>query len=125
MRAGGRAFALFVTRSTRILSAHLDGPRRFADVQEAVGASADSTLRTALSNLCDVGALERQRIRESPRAVATSLSSAGKEMFFVASVVHNWLDRFPAGPIPSDSEGAKQAVKVLAAGWNSTLIHDR
>ncbi len=125
VRAGSRALALFVNPlNARILRAHLGGPRRLTDVQEAIGWSAESTLRTAISNLCDVGALERHRISESSRAVATSLSYAGEEMLFVASVVDNWLDRFPAGPIPADSEGAKQAVKALAGGWNSTLIHE-
>jgi DNA-binding HxlR family transcriptional regulator len=126
VRAGSRALALFVNPlNSRILRAHRDGPQRLSDVQEAIGWAAESTLRTAISNLCRVGAIEKQQVSNSPRAVATSLSGAGEEMLFVASVLEDWVDRFPGEePIAPGSEGAKQAIKALAGGWNSTLIHE-
>lgn len=125
VRAGSRALALFVNPlNARILRAHAGEPRRLSDVQDAIGWAAESTLRTAISNLCELGALDRQTLTRSPRAVATSLTHVGQELLDVADVLDDWLARFPAGAIPSDSEGAKQAVKALAGGWNSTLIHE-
>lgn len=125
VRAGSRALALFANPlNARVLRAHIDGPRRLSDVQEAIGWSAESTVRAAIANLCETGALERQRVGESSRAVATSLSDIGRELLFVADELEVWLARNPAGPIPPDSEGAKRAIKALAGGWNSTLVHE-
>ncbi|HZO05794.1 MAG TPA: winged helix-turn-helix transcriptional regulator, partial [Solirubrobacterales bacterium] len=124
VRAGSRALALFANPlNARVLRAHMEGPRRLSDVQEVIGWSAESTIRAAISNLCEVGALEKQRVGDSARAVATDLSEVGKELLFVADELETWLARNPAGPIAPDSEGAKRAVKALAGGWNSTLVH--
>lgn len=125
VRAGSRALALFVNPlNARVLRAHAGAPRRLSDVQEAIGWAAESTLRTAIANLCELGALDRQTVNRSPRAVATSLTHVGEELLSVAAVLDDWLARCPSGPISPESEGAKQAVKALAGGWNSTLIHE-
>jgi DNA-binding HxlR family transcriptional regulator len=125
VRAGSRALALFANPiNARVLRAHLGGPLRLSDVQDAIGWSAESTVRAAISNLCELGALEKQRLGESSRAVATALNEVGREFIFVADELESWLSRNPAGPIPPDSEGAKRAVKALASGWNSTLVHE-
>lgn len=125
VRAGSRALALFANPlNARVLRAHVEGPKRLSDVQDAIGWSAESTVRAAISNLCEVGALDRQRVGDSARAVATNLSEVGNELLFVAEELETWLARNPAGPIPPDSESAKRAVKALAGGWNSTLVHE-
>jgi DNA-binding HxlR family transcriptional regulator len=123
VRAGTRVLSLFVSPLTaRVLRAHLDGPRRLADVQGAVGMAAESTVRATVSNLCEVGAIVKEAAGRSTQAVETTLTEAGKEMVFVADIIDTWLSRAPGGPIPPDSEGAKTAVKALAGGWSSTLM---
>ncbi|MBK5218514.1 MAG: winged helix-turn-helix transcriptional regulator [Thermoleophilia bacterium] len=123
VRAGTRVLSLFVSPLTaRVLRAHVDGPKRLADIQGAVGMAAESTVRATVSNLCEVGALAKEAVGNSSQAVETRLTEAGKEMVFVADVIDTWLSQAPNGPIPPDSEGAKTAVKALAGGWSSTLM---
>lgn len=124
LRAGARALSIFENPlQGRVLRAHTDGPKRLTDLQEAVGWAAESTVRATVGNLCDVGALERGR-SDSGRGVLTSLGPLGEELLFVAEELELWLSRCPAGAIPLSGEGAKQAVKALAGGWNSTLVHE-
>lgn len=123
VRAGTRVLSLFVSPLTaRVLRAHLDGPKRLADVQAAVGMVAESTVRATVSNLCEAGAIVKETVGSSSQAVETHLTEAGQEMVFVADVIDTWLSRAPHGPVPPDSEGAKTAVKALAGGWSSTLM---
>lgn len=123
VRAGSRVLSVFENPlNTRILRAHADGPRRLAELQERVGWSAQTTVRATVSKLREVGALTKQRVGDSPYAVATALSPAGEEMLFVADEVEAWLALCPDGPIAPDGEEAKGAVKALAGGWSSTLM---
>ncbi len=108
--------------NTRILRAHADGPQRLADLQEKVGWSAQTTVRVATANLCELGALAKEKVSTSPYAVATVLTPAGEEMLLVADEVETWLSLCPDGPIPPDGEQAKGAVKALSGGWSSTLM---
>jgi len=123
VRAGSRVLSVFENPlNTRILRAHAGGPQRLAELQESIGWSAQTTVRVAVSNLCEVGALVKQTVASSPYAVATELSPAGREMLFVADVIEAWLALCPDGPIAPDGEEAKGAVKALAGGWSSTLM---
>jgi DNA-binding HxlR family transcriptional regulator len=122
-RAGSRVLSVFENPlNTRILRAHADGPHRLAELQEKIGWSAQTTVRVAVSNLCEIGALTKQTVNSSPHAVATDLSPAGDEMLFVADVIEAWLALAPDGPIAPDGEEAKVAIKALAGGWSSTLM---
>jgi DNA-binding HxlR family transcriptional regulator len=123
VRAGSRVLSVFENPlNSRILRAHVDGPQRLAELQEKVGWSAQTTVRAAISNLCEIGALAKETVGKSPYAVATSLGLAGEEILFVADEVEAWLALCPDGPIAPDGEEAKGAVKALAGGWSSTLM---
>jgi DNA-binding HxlR family transcriptional regulator len=123
LRAGSRVLSIFENPlNTRILRAHADGPQRLAELQERVGWSAQTTVRAAVSNLRRLGALRKEVVGNSPHAVATELTPAGREMLSVADQVDAWLARCPDGPIPPDGEAAKGAIKALAGGWGSTLM---
>jgi DNA-binding HxlR family transcriptional regulator len=123
VRAGSRVLAVFENPlNTRILRAHANGPHRLAELQEKIGWSAQSTVRAAVSNLCEAGALTKQTVGKSPYAVATALSAAGEEMLSVADAIEAWLGLCPDGPIHPDSGAAKGAVKALAGGWSSNLM---
>jgi DNA-binding HxlR family transcriptional regulator len=124
-RAGSRALSVFANPlNAHVLRAHIGGPQRLYGVQAAVGSSAESTVRAAISNLCEIGALERSNDGSSSRAVATSLSPAGHDLLFLADELEVWLTRASPGPIESGSEEAKGAIKALAGGWSSTLIRE-
>lgn len=124
-RAGSRALSLFANPlNARVLRAHLDGPQRLFGVQAAVGSTAESTVRAAISNLWKAGALERSSGGSSPRAALTSLSPAGRDLLFLADELDAWLARAPAGPIEPGGEEARGAIKALAGGWSSTLIRE-
>lgn len=123
IRAGSRVLSVFENPlNTRILRAHVDGPQRLAELQERVGWLAQTTVRVAVSNLCDVGGLAKRTVGHAPHAVATELTPAGEEMLLVADEVETWLALCPDGPISPDGEQAKGAVKALSGGWSSTLM---
>lgn len=124
-RAGSRALSLFANPlNAAVLRAHLDGPQRLYEVQAAVGPSPEATVRAAISNLVELGALERGSAGGSGRAVATTLTPAGHDLLFLAAELDVWLEYAPTGPIEPGSEEAKGAIKALAGGWSSTLIRE-
>jgi DNA-binding HxlR family transcriptional regulator len=125
-RAGSSALLLFINPlNARVLRAHVAGrPSRLADVQAAVGPAPESSVRAAITSLCEVGALERSRVGGSPRAVATQLNPAGEELLFVAGELDAWLAHAPGGPIDPDSEEARGAIKALAGGWSTSLVRE-
>jgi DNA-binding HxlR family transcriptional regulator len=123
VRAGSRVLGVFENPlNTRVLRAHADGPQRLAELQEKVGWSAQTTVRAAVANLCELGALTKQATSGSNRAKATELTAGGREMLFVAEEVEAWLALCPDGPLDPEGEDAKGAVKALAGGWSSTLM---
>jgi DNA-binding HxlR family transcriptional regulator len=123
VRAGSRVLSLFANPLTaRILRAHTDGPLRLSALHRQIGWSPHTTLRAAVNNLCEVGALEKGANGGTRPSAATGLTPAGEEMIEVADAIDHWLAAAPAGPIPPNSDEAKGAIKALAGGWNSTLM---
>jgi len=123
VRAGSQALALFENPlNARVLRAHLEGPLRLSELQEKIGRTAQTTVRAAVTNFCELGALEKRSVGASSYASATELSRAGRDLLFVAAEVDAWLRLAPRGPIDPGSEAARVAVKGLAGGWSSTLM---
>jgi DNA-binding HxlR family transcriptional regulator len=71
----------------------------------------------------DVGALEKRSSDRASNAVETALTPAGEEMLVVSEVLEGWLEQCPKGSIPIYDGHVKVAVKALAEGWSSTLMH--
>lgn len=84
--------------------------------------AAEATIRGALANLREIGALEKRRTEHAKNAVATALTPVGEEMLTVPQTLEAWLAQCPKGPIPIDDDHVKVAVKALAEGWSSTLM---
>lgn len=121
-RAGGILLSLFAAPlNSLILRAHVDRPMRLLELHKRLGAS-QSTLREYLASLIELGALSKQDLQRTPRAVATALAGLGHELLLVADVMEDWLARAPEGPIELCSEQGKAAVKALAAGWDSRVF---
>jgi DNA-binding HxlR family transcriptional regulator len=53
-----------------------------------------------------------------------ALAPAGEELLRVGDALQAWLHRYPARPLSLESEEAKSAVKALAGGWSSALVHE-
>ncbi len=51
------------------------------------------------------------------------ITSAGREMLFVAFVAEQWLQKAPGGPLPFDSDDGERAITALVEGWSSTVVH--
>lgn len=123
IRAGSMVLSVLENPlNTRILRAHAKCPQRLAELQEKIGWPAEATMRAAVANLREIGALRKEKVGTTPYAVATTLTSAGEEMLCVADEIEAWLALCPDGPIAPDAPEAKSAVKALAGGWNTTMI---
>lgn len=124
VRAGSHILSLFANPLTaRILRAHTEAdPLRLSALHEQIGWSPHTTLRAAVNNLCDVGALQKGANGDTRPSAATALTPAGEEMLEVADAIERWLATAPMGPISPNSDEAKGAIKALAGGWNSTLM---
>lgn len=123
IRAGSRVLSLFENPlNAKVLRAHEGEACRLVELQEKLDRPAQTTVRAAVANLCQMGALAKRPLGDSSHAKTTELTPAGKEMLFVADEVEAWLARGPAGPVTLGSPEARGAVKALAGGWSSTLM---
>jgi DNA-binding HxlR family transcriptional regulator len=108
-----------------ILRSLTDGPIRFSDLQARAGESTLKALRGNIGNLIGIGALEKRSFGgegREPDLLDNKLTPFGLELLFVAEVLDDWLGRAPDGPMGIDSDAAKEAIKALLGGWNSTIL---
>lgn len=122
IRAGSQGLGVFARQLTaRVLRLHAEGPLCPSELEERVGWAPGTSLRTAAATLRRLGALARVDPEEGGRATATELTPAGRELLLVADALEHWLLSSPGGPIPLDSTAGRGTVKVLTAGWDSTI----
>lgn len=123
VRAGSRALSFFAhPLNARILRAHVDGPLRPGELDEAIGWAAQSSLRAAVGRMCEVGTLARVELDDPALTVVTELTDAGRELLPVAGALERWLQEAPDGPVELDDPAAHGIVKVLTAGWDSAMV---
>jgi DNA-binding HxlR family transcriptional regulator len=124
-RAGERALTLLATPlNLSILRVLSERPMRLAELRQAAGLPAQTTLRGHLGTLRKVGALTRTAAKETPHAVENELTPMGRELLEVADLLESWLGRAPEGPIALDSEKAKSTIKAFIDGWGSAIMGD-
>lgn len=122
VRAGSRALSVFANAlNARVLHAHADGQLTPRELEEKLGWAPQSSLRAAVTNLSDLGALTRVNGSGSPGA-PTELTEAGHELLPVADALERWLGSAPVDPIPLEDPAAQGIVRVLTAGWDSTIV---
>lgn len=122
IRAGSQALGIFARQLTaRVLHIHAEGQLCPSRLEERVGWAPGTSLRTATSTLRRLGALARVTPMRGGRGTATELTPAGRELLLVAEALEHWLLSSPGGPIPLDSTAGRGTVKVLTAGWDSTI----
>jgi DNA-binding HxlR family transcriptional regulator len=122
MRAGSKALAFFsYSLHAKVLRAHAEGPLRPGDLEEKISWAPQSSLRLAVSTLSELGILSRHE-DEGAQGAVTALTEAGRELLPVADTLERWLQLAPDGPIPLDDDAARGIVRVLTAGWDSTMV---
>ncbi len=122
-RSGAQTLALLaLPLNCLLLKALADGPRRQTDLRRAVGSPAQSTLRTHLRELSDLGSIVRHRRNRFPGALEFELTEAGRDLLAVAGALEGWLERAPEGPLELGTGAAKSAIRALAEGWSATIL---
>src|SRR4051794_41775828 len=108
VRAGSRLLAIFENPlHARVQRAHVEGPCRLVELQERT-ATAQTTVRAAVSNLQQLGALRKQAAGESGYA-ATELTAAGEGVRAAAAEGGAWVAAGPRGPISPEGAGGRGA----------------
>jgi DNA-binding HxlR family transcriptional regulator len=122
-RSGALALALLATPlNPLLLKALADGPKSQLTLRQETGSPAQSTLRTQLKRLEEIGAVEKSRREGFPGTLEYELTPAGRSLLRVSGSVERWLKRAPRGPLPLGAEAAKSALKALAEAWSTTML---
>jgi len=123
VRAGGTALSLCAGPLTvPILRAHTSGPLRFPELRERIGGAAQTTLRSQVGALRELGALVKRERGGMPYTVENELTEVGRAVLLVADALEAWLERAPQGSISLGSEPAKAAIRALVGAWGSTML---
>jgi DNA-binding HxlR family transcriptional regulator len=122
-RAGERALTVLSTPlNLLVLQALAERPMRLAELRQATGLPAQTTLRGHLGSLAEIGLLAKRPTRQMPYAVESELTPMGRELLGVAEALESWLARAPHGPISLEGAGARGVIKALVDGWGSTMV---
>jgi DNA-binding HxlR family transcriptional regulator len=121
--AASRCLSLFSKAlDARVLQACANQPLAPSQLEEAFPWAPQSTMRSSLAKLTEIGALTRSPGDGQARGAAMELTQAGRELLPVAAALEWWLEGGPNGPIPLEDPAAQGIVRVLMAGWDSTVI---
>jgi DNA-binding HxlR family transcriptional regulator len=108
--------------NAQVLEALEGGSRSLADLRQAAGAPAPTTMRKHLRLLTDLEVVIRRQQLKFPGAVKYELGPAGPGLLEIRSLLRDWLADSPQGPLALGSVAAKSVVKALVQGWDSTII---
>jgi DNA-binding HxlR family transcriptional regulator len=122
LRAGERILTLLSTPlNFVILRALAERPMRLAELRQATGLPAQTTLRGHLSGLGEIGVVEKRPTAQMPYAVENELTPMGEEVLRVAEKLEAWLQRAPDGRVSLETGAARGVVKAFVDGWGSTM----
>lgn len=122
-RSAERALTVLSTRlNLSVLRALTDRPMRLAELRQAAGLPAQTTLRGHLGILSDLGALARSPTKGTSFAVENELTPMGWDLLDVAGKLEAWLGGAPEGPISLESGAARGVIKALVDGWGSRIL---
>jgi len=125
LRAGSRALSVFGHALTgKVLRAHAGGPLRFGGLEETFPGTPQTSLRFALKEMREVGALVQPPPADGERAAPNQLTAPGEELLEVGEVLERWLQRSPIGPISLTATNGLNAIRALVDGWNTTLVRE-
>jgi DNA-binding HxlR family transcriptional regulator len=122
-RAGAAALYLLSTPlNVHVVHALADDPRSLIELRRVVGSPAQTTMRSHLKTLTEIGVLERNQRRAFPGSVTYELTRAGRELLAVEEVLRSWLGGAPDGPREVGSIAARGSIKALAEGWSTCIV---
>jgi len=123
VRSGAQILSLLAAPlNASILRSLAEGPQQQSDLRSKAGLPAQSTLRAQLKRLAEIGAIEKNRRNDFPRAIEYELSSSGHDLLFVLATLDAWLGKAPERPLSLNENAAKAAIKSLATGWSTTML---
>lgn len=106
----------------RILQRLGDGPRRLVELQVETGPVPQTTLRTHLRGLEEIGAVRKRGREEAPGVVEFALAEPGEALLGVVGSVERWLGLKPREPLSLGGDAAKAALRALLGGWSSSVL---
>jgi DNA-binding HxlR family transcriptional regulator len=123
-RAGARILSLLAVPLNGLILEKLSrGPQRLAELRRETGSPPQTTLRSRLRELAEIGVVTKRRLGLFPGIREYELTSRpGRELRFVATTLEGWLGNAPEEPLPYGSEAARAATKALVDGWSSTIL---
>ena len=122
-RSGERTLNLLSTPlNLNVLRALSERPMRLAELRQATGLPAQTTLRGHLGGLEEMGAVAKRPTQRMPYAVENELTPMGGQLLAVAAALEGWLKHVPQGAISLESGAAKGIVKAFVDGWGSTIV---
>jgi DNA-binding HxlR family transcriptional regulator len=122
-RSGAQILVLLATPLNRqILEALSDRPKRQTELRHEAGSPAQTTLRSQLKRLTEIGAIDKHRRNRFPGVLEYELTPAGRDLLFVVDVLDNWLDRAPEGSLSLGNNAARAAIKALVDGWSTSML---
>ena len=122
-RAGEQILTVLATPlNVMVLRALAKRPMRLAELRQATGLPAQTTLRGHLASLAEIGAVSKRPTTQMPYAVENELTPMGEDVIEVAERLEGWLSLAPEGPISLEAGGARGVVKAFVDGWGSTML---
>lgn len=123
MRSGVRCLSIFAhALNARVLRAHAGGPLHSGELAETIGWAPHSSLRAAVKELVEAGALEGGGSGAGRGAGDQRLTEAGRALLPIADALERWLAEGPDGPTLLDTAAAQGILRVLIAAWDSSMI---
>lgn len=123
MRAGAQTLLLLsVPFNVGVLKGLGEGPRSRADLRRELGHPPETTMRTQLRRLEQLGILEGRRQSGFPGPMELALGQPGTDLLRVAQGLEEWLARSPEGPLALGTLAAKSSIKALTDGWTTGML---
>src|SRR5689334_13763983 len=95
-RAGEQILTVLATPlNVMILRALAQRPMRLAELRQATGLPAQTTLRGHLTSLAEIGVVSKRPTAQMPYAVENELTPMGEDVIVVAERLERWLGLAP------------------------------
>jgi len=123
-RAGAHTLGLLAASLTApILDELARGSRGLVELRRHTGSPSRTALRARVSQLCEIGAIEKRRPHPFPSVREHVLTNGrGTELRFVAATLAGWLAGAPGGSLELGGEPAREVVRALAEGWSTGIL---
>jgi DNA-binding HxlR family transcriptional regulator len=122
-RAGIQALTLLaVPLNVAVLKALDEKRLSLMELRRAAGSPPATTMRAHLRTLVRTGVVVKTRRNGFPGSLDFELGAPGVELLSVAKVLERWLGISPNEQLPLGSPPARNAIKALAEGWNTSMV---